>query len=64
MSEISEAEKNEIHTCIDKKFNDYLRVRLRRIDKDSYKYDSLNALVRTVIEPADFKIEHFKNYTA
>lgn len=64
MSEISEAEKNEIYICIDKKFNDYLRARLRRIDKSSYKYDSLNALVRTVIEPAGFKIEHFKNYTA
>ena len=64
MSQISELEKNEIYMHIDKRFNAYMKARVRRIDKDRYKYTSLNALVKMVIEPAGFKIEHFKSYTA
>ncbi|CAI3099244.1 hypothetical protein MWMV2_MWMV2_00003 [Acinetobacter oleivorans] len=64
MSQISELERNEIYMQIDKRFNDYMKARVRRIDKDSYKYELFNILAKTVIEPASFRIEHFREYTA
>ncbi|GLG83627.1 hypothetical protein RMB03_19595 [Acinetobacter sp. V91_7] len=64
MSQISELEKNEIYMQIDKRFHDYMKARVLRIDKDSYKYELFNILAKTVIEPAGFRIEHFRGYTA
>ncbi|MEN8976713.1 hypothetical protein [Acinetobacter baumannii] len=64
MGQISEKERNQIYARIDKKFSAYFKARTHRIDKYDYQYDSFNALVKTVIEPAGLKIEYFMNYTA
>ncbi|WP_373358739.1 hypothetical protein ACEN3H_05495 [Acinetobacter lactucae] len=63
MSQISKVEKKKIYAQIDKRFNDYFQAKVSRIDKN-HQYHPFNALVKTVIEPAGFKIEHFRGYTA